>query len=91
MDMVYKDDKTTLSDDEIVGLLIALLFAGQHTSSITSTWTAMFLLFNPTCLEKVITYPPVHYSQLHTLFSLTNYRIFYSTTGHGGADHHTRR
>jgi sterol 14-demethylase len=53
MDMTYKDDKTSLSDDEIVGLLIALLFAGQHTSSITSTWTAMFLLFNPSCMEKV--------------------------------------
>jgi sterol 14alpha-demethylase len=37
MDLVYKDG-TKLSDDEIVGLLIALLFAGQHTSSISSTW-----------------------------------------------------
>lgn len=31
-----------------VGLLIALLFGGQHTSAITSTWTSL-LLFN----EKV--------------------------------------
>ena len=53
IDLVYKDG-TTLSDDEITGLLIALLFAGQHTSSITSTWTMMFLLHNKHCLEKVL-------------------------------------
>ena len=29
--------------DEITGMLIAALFAGQHTSSITSTWTALYL------------------------------------------------
>jgi sterol 14-demethylase len=28
-----------LTEDEITGLLIAVLFAGQHTSSITSAWT----------------------------------------------------
>lgn len=54
IDMVYKEDQTSLTDDEVVGLLIALLFAGQHTSSITSTWTTMFLLFNPRCLEEVM-------------------------------------
>jgi sterol 14-demethylase len=53
MDIEYKDG-TTLKDDEIVGLLIALLFAGQHTSSITSTWTLMLLLHNPDCLDKVL-------------------------------------
>jgi sterol 14-demethylase len=53
IDMEYKDG-TKLSNDEIVGLLIALLFAGQHTSSITSTWTAMFLIHNPRCLEEVL-------------------------------------
>ena len=42
IDLKYKDG-TCLTDDEVVGLLIALLFAGQHTSSITSTWTSMFL------------------------------------------------
>eukprot|EP00607_Mallomonas_marina_P009315 CAMPEP_0182417958 /NCGR_PEP_ID=MMETSP1167-20130531/2417_1 /TAXON_ID=2988 /ORGANISM="Mallomonas Sp, Strain CCMP3275" /LENGTH=459 /DNA_ID=CAMNT_0024591869 /DNA_START=172 /DNA_END=1551 /DNA_ORIENTATION=- len=53
IDLEYKDG-SRLIDDEIVGLLIALLFAGQHTSSITSTWTTMFLLFNKKCLEKVM-------------------------------------
>eukprot|EP00879_Flechtneria_rotunda_P033367 GHRR01036949.1.p1 GENE.GHRR01036949.1~~GHRR01036949.1.p1 ORF type:complete len:186 (+),score=65.73 GHRR01036949.1:343-900(+) len=28
-----------LTEEEITGLLIAVLFAGQHTSSITSSWT----------------------------------------------------
>lgn len=40
VDMKYKDS-TVNTDDQIVGLLIALLFAGQHTSSITSTWTSL--------------------------------------------------
>ena len=53
IDMQYKDG-TKLSDDEIVGLLIALLFAGQHTSSITSTWTTMFLAHNGRCLTEVL-------------------------------------
>lgn len=53
IDLVYKDDGKSLSNEEVVGLLIALLFAGQHTSTITSTWTLMLLLHNPDCLEKV--------------------------------------
>mmetsp|Transcript_261 Transcript_261/g.249 ORF Transcript_261/g.249 Transcript_261/m.249 type:complete len:494 (+) Transcript_261:48-1529(+) len=54
IDFQYKEDGRGLTDEEIVGLLIALLFAGQHTSSITSTWTAMLLLHNPEELKKVI-------------------------------------
>jgi sterol 14-demethylase len=53
IDMKYKDG-TMLTDDEVVGLLIALLFAGQHTSSITSTWTLMFLIHNKGCMEQVL-------------------------------------
>mmetsp|Transcript_21064 Transcript_21064/g.29507 ORF Transcript_21064/g.29507 Transcript_21064/m.29507 type:complete len:603 (+) Transcript_21064:258-2066(+) len=33
-----------LTEDEITGFLIALLFAGQHTSSVTSTWSILYLL-----------------------------------------------
>lgn len=43
IDSKYKDGRPT-SDGEITGLLIAALFAGQHTSSITSTWTGAYLL-----------------------------------------------
>jgi sterol 14-demethylase len=54
IDFRYKDDGSGLTDEEIVGLLIALLFAGQHTSSITSTWTAMLLLHHPEELQRVL-------------------------------------
>lgn len=53
VDLKYKDG-STLSVDEVVGLLIALLFAGQHTSSITSTWTTMFLIHHLKCLDQVV-------------------------------------
>ena len=32
-----------LTDDEIAGMLIGLLLAGQHTSSTTTSWLAFFL------------------------------------------------
>ncbi|KAG5391866.1 hypothetical protein IGI04_021829 [Brassica rapa subsp. trilocularis] len=39
----YKDGRQT-TESEVTGLLIAALFAGQHTSSITSTWTGAYLM-----------------------------------------------
>jgi len=39
-------------DDEIVGLLLAALFAGQHTSNITSTWMGLELAADKTGLVK---------------------------------------
>lgn len=33
-----------LTEEEITGLLIAVLFAGQHTSSITSSWTGYYMI-----------------------------------------------
>ncbi|EKX39609.1 p450 superfamily protein [Guillardia theta CCMP2712] len=45
MDATYKNgDK--LPAHEVTGLLIALLFAGQHTSSVTSSWTGLYMLDN---------------------------------------------
>ena len=38
------EDGRMLPDDHIVGMLIGLLFAGQHTSSITTSWATMLLL-----------------------------------------------
>ncbi|KXZ44315.1 hypothetical protein GPECTOR_69g408 [Gonium pectorale] len=35
-----------LTEEEITGLLIAVLFAGQHTSSITTSWTGIFMAAN---------------------------------------------
>lgn len=53
INMKYKDG-SQLTDDQIVGLLIALLFAGQHTSTITSSWTLYYLLQHPRVLNKVM-------------------------------------
>lgn len=53
METKYKDG-TPLSDDEITGLLIALLFAGQHTSSITSSWTSMFITKDRDIFRRVV-------------------------------------
>ena len=52
MDIKYKDG-TKITDDQVTGLLIALLFAGQHTSCITSTWTSLFLASNKDFVKRV--------------------------------------
>jgi len=62
LDAAYKDG-SQFTDDEVVGLLIALLFAGQHTSSITSTWTSMFLIHNKRCFDEVMKEQNVVFSQ----------------------------
>ncbi|KAF3790475.1 Sterol 14-demethylase [Nymphaea thermarum] len=53
IDSKYKDGRPT-TDSEITGLLIAALFAGQHTSSITSTWTGAYLLRYKQYLSAVV-------------------------------------
>lgn len=52
MDASYRDGSRP-SEYEVAGLLIALLFAGQHTSSITGSWTGMLLLRNKDVFERV--------------------------------------
>mmetsp|Transcript_22025 Transcript_22025/g.28729 ORF Transcript_22025/g.28729 Transcript_22025/m.28729 type:complete len:496 (-) Transcript_22025:214-1701(-) len=60
IDMVYKKtgdptiDGKGNTDDQIVGLLIALLFAGQHTTSIVSTWTTLFLCHDQDMMTRVL-------------------------------------
>lgn len=49
----YKDGRPT-TESEVTGLLIAALFAGQHTSSITSTWTGAYLLSHKKYLSAVV-------------------------------------
>jgi sterol 14-demethylase len=53
IDSKYKDGRPT-TESEITGLLIAALFAGQHTSSITSTWTGAYLLRHNEYLSAVL-------------------------------------
>ncbi|EEF50132.1 sterol 14-demethylase [Ricinus communis] len=53
IDSKYKDGRPT-TEAEVTGLLIAALFAGQHTSSITSTWTGAYLLRYKEYLSAVL-------------------------------------
>ena len=53
MDSKYKDGRQT-TEAEVTGLLIAALFAGQHTSSITSTWTGAYLFRHKEFLSAVL-------------------------------------
>jgi len=46
-------DGTPVPDNEIVGILIASLFAGQHTSLIVASWTAMYLAATPKALSQL--------------------------------------
>lgn len=52
IDSKYKNGRPT-TEAEVTGLLIAALFAGQHTSSITSVWTGAYLLTNKKYLSAV--------------------------------------
>ena len=53
MEARYQDG-TSLSEHEITGLLLAGIFAGHHTSSVTTAWTILELLSNPTFLVRAI-------------------------------------
>jgi sterol 14-demethylase len=53
MDSHYADGRS-LTDDEITGLLLAAIFAGHHTSSVTTAWTLLELLQNPTTLQRAV-------------------------------------
>jgi sterol 14-demethylase len=53
IDSKYKDGSST-TVTEVAGLIIGLLFAGQHSSSITSTWTGACLLTHPAFLRAAI-------------------------------------
>jgi len=53
MEIKYKDG-TLITDEQVTGLLIALLFAGQHTSCITSTWTALFIANNRSIMKRIV-------------------------------------
>jgi sterol 14-demethylase len=52
MDAEYSDG-SKLSDHEITGMLVAAMFAGHHTSSVTTAWSLIELLRHPQFLEDV--------------------------------------
>ena len=53
MDAKYKNG-LALSEHEITGLLLAGMFAGHHTSSVTTAWTLLELLRHPELLEEIL-------------------------------------
>lgn len=54
MNAVYRDG-TPMSSHEVCGMIVAAMFAGQHTSTITTTWTLLHLMQpnNKAMLERV--------------------------------------
>ena len=52
MDATYKNG-TPLTEDEMTGLLLAIMFAGHHTSGITFAWTGILLNQNPQWIERL--------------------------------------
>uniref|UniRef100_A0A669D703 Lanosterol 14-alpha demethylase n=1 Tax=Oreochromis niloticus TaxID=8128 RepID=A0A669D703_ORENI len=75
MDSTYKDGRP-LTDDEIAGMLIGLLLAGQHTSSTTSAWLGFFLAKDKALQERCYAeqkavcgqnLPPLNFDQLKDL------------------------
>jgi sterol 14-demethylase len=47
-------DGEPLGEDAITGLLLALLFAGQHTSAVLATWTGVLILQHPEHIGPVL-------------------------------------
>uniref|UniRef100_A0A0D9VFF7 Obtusifoliol 14-alpha demethylase n=1 Tax=Leersia perrieri TaxID=77586 RepID=A0A0D9VFF7_9ORYZ len=54
IDSRYGSDGRATTDTEITGLLVALLFAGHHTSSTVTVWTALRLITQPDHLRAVM-------------------------------------
>ena len=52
MDARYEDGRA-LNDDEVTGILLTMLFAGQHTSAVLATWTLLELLRDPAYLARI--------------------------------------
>jgi sterol 14-demethylase len=53
MEAEYLDGRK-LSEHEIVGMVIWIMFAGFHTSSNTATWTSVELARNPACVPEIV-------------------------------------
>jgi len=53
MEARYSDGRA-LTENEITGMLLAGMFAGHHTSSVTTAWTLIELLSHPEYLARVV-------------------------------------
>jgi sterol 14-demethylase len=47
-------DGSALTDDAITGLLLTIIFAGQHTTSVLAAWTGVLLLQHPQYLPPIL-------------------------------------
>ncbi len=54
MNARYKSGRV-LSDDEITGIILTALFAGQHTSAVLGTWMGLELFREPDYIERLRT------------------------------------
>ena len=52
--MAQYSDGRALTDDEITGLLVTVIFAGQHTSAVLATWTGVLLLQHRQYLPAIL-------------------------------------
>ncbi len=52
MDSTYTDGRG-LTEDEITGMLLAGMFAGHHTSSVTTAWALLELIRNPIVMKTI--------------------------------------
>jgi sterol 14alpha-demethylase len=50
----HYSDGRVLDDDVITGLLLTIVFAGQHTSAVLAAWTGLLLLAHPWYLARVV-------------------------------------
>lgn len=50
----HYSDSTPITEDNITGLLLTLLFAGQHTSAVLAAWTGILLLQHPQYLLPIL-------------------------------------
>ena len=80
MSSVYKDG-TPMSEKEIAHLMIALLMAGQHSTSVNTAWTMLHLAAQPEILEELFDEQvrvlgpasnPLNYDDIHKLRLLNN-------------------
>jgi sterol 14-demethylase len=70
MDSRYKDGRPT-TETEVAGMIIALLFAGQHTSASVTTWTGACLLTNEKFLDAAV-------EEQNRIMKKYNYKIDYN-------------
>lgn len=53
--MAYRDERgVPLPDNVIVGLLLTLIFAGQHTSAVLAAWTGILLHQHPEFIPPIL-------------------------------------